>query len=64
LITEGELRSMHLGEREARVLPHIDGSTPVQRVVERAHLPEGEALRVLAWLLEVGAIEVRDPLRA
>ena len=57
------LRLLPLDARAAYLLSLIDGACSVETILDICELDRTEALDLLARLLELGAIELRDPDR-
>jgi len=65
-VTAAGLRSLPLDARAAYLLSLVDGHCTVETILDicAPELEREEALGLLAHLLQVGAIELRDPLPA
>jgi hypothetical protein len=61
VVTYDALRAMPLDSRDTVVLALVDGRATVEGILDMAEMAEEEALDVLAKLLRLGAIELRDP---
>ena len=57
------LRFLPLDARTAYVISLVDGHCSVEVILDicESELPRDEALAILAHLLQLGAIELRDP---
>lgn len=62
-VTVEELRTLPLDARAAYLLSLVDGRCSVDLILDVCEMDRGEALGALADLLELGAIQVRDPSR-
>jgi hypothetical protein len=61
IVTYDDLRSMPLDPRAAFVISRIDGQSSVEMLLDLCTLPEDETLDIVADLVRLGAIELRDP---
>jgi hypothetical protein len=55
------LRSLPLDARAAYLLSLVDGQCTVELILDICDMDRDEALGIVAHLLELGAIELRDP---
>jgi hypothetical protein len=62
-MTVEELRSLPLDARAAYLLSLIDGHATVEMILDicAPELARDDGLRILAHLLQLGAVELRDP---
>lgn len=60
-VTLEGLRSLPLDSRAAYVLSLVDGQCPVEVILDICDMDRDEVLAILAHLLELGAIQLRDP---
>jgi hypothetical protein len=61
VVTFDELRRMPLDSRSGFVVSRIDGQCSVEVLLDLCGLGEDETLAILAQLLRLEAIELRDP---
>jgi hypothetical protein len=62
VVTYDQLQAMPLGERDGFVLSLGDGRLSVEAILELAGCPEGETIGILVRLVQLGAIELHDPV--
>jgi hypothetical protein len=62
-VTVEELRSLPLDAKAAYLLSIVDGRSTVETILDicESELPRDDVLAILARLLQLGAIELRDP---
>jgi hypothetical protein len=58
--THDELRRMPLDSRSGFLVSLIDGRCTVEMLLDMAGLPEDDVITMLAQLVRLGAIELRD----
>jgi hypothetical protein len=61
VVTFEDLRRLPLDARAGFVVSRIDGRSSVEMLLDLCALPEGETLDIVAELVRLGAIELRDP---
>jgi hypothetical protein len=61
VVTYDDLLALPLGSRDGFVLSLIDGRATVGAILDMAGLPEDDTVDILSRLLQMGAIELRDP---
>lgn len=60
VVTHDELRRMPLDSRSGFLVSLIDGRCTVEMLLDVAGLPEDDVIAMLAQLVRLGAIELRD----
>lgn len=60
-VTAQGLRGLPLDSRTAYLLSLVDGQCSVETIIDICEMNREEALDLLARLLQLGAIELRDP---
>jgi hypothetical protein len=60
IMTLDQVRLMPLDSRAGRVLSLIDGRSTTEMILDMSGIQEDEAVAILARMLELGVIEIRD----
>jgi hypothetical protein len=60
-VTVDQLRDLPIDPRAAFVVSLVDGYCSVGMIAHIAGLPGDDAIAIFAMLLQLGAIELRDP---
>jgi hypothetical protein len=61
MVTLDQLRELPIDPRAAFLVTLVDGQCSVEMIADIACVPKDEAIGIFATLLQLGAVQLRDP---